>query len=85
MMIAIGYPLVSALPQELVFRVLFFRRYARHSATVAVRRLLVLNAAVFSYAHLMYWSWICPGTYFRSVDWHLPIVITCGGISPRLC
>lgn len=57
MMIAIGYPLVSALPQELVFRVLFFRRY--HAILPRSRSgLLVLNAAVFSYAHLMYWSWI---------------------------
>ena len=52
----IGYPLVSALPQELLFRPLFFRRYA--AILPAGPRADVLNAAVFSFAHLMYWSWI---------------------------
>ena len=50
------YPLLSALPQELVFRALFFHRYAlilpRGRAAIA------LNAAIFSFAHLMYWSWV---------------------------
>ncbi|RJL08496.1 CPBP family intramembrane glutamic endopeptidase [Paracoccus siganidrum] len=50
------YPLLSALPQELIFRPLFFHRYGAllpvgHGAIAA-------NAAVFSFAHLMYWSWI---------------------------
>ena len=52
----IGYPLASALPQELLFRPLFFRRY--HSILPDGRGAYVLNAAVFSFAHLMYWSWI---------------------------
>lgn len=55
-MIVLLYPVLSALPQELIFRPLFFRRYA----TLLPRRplALVLNAAVFSLAHLMYWHWI---------------------------
>jgi hypothetical protein len=56
------YPLLSALPQELIFRPLFFHRYAailpRGQAAVA------LNAAVFSFAHLMYWSWLVAGLTF---------------------
>lgn len=55
--IALLYPFLSALPQEIVFRPLFFRRYA----TILPRRsdlAILLNAAVFSFAHLMYWSWI---------------------------
>jgi membrane protease YdiL (CAAX protease family) len=49
------YPLLSALPQELVFRPLFFRRYghlfpAGHSALLA-------NGALFGLAHLMFWNW----------------------------
>jgi membrane protease YdiL (CAAX protease family) len=55
-MIALLYPLLSALPQELVFRPLFFRRYG--PILPALRPAVVLNAAVFSLAHLMYWSWI---------------------------
>ncbi len=49
------YPLVSALPQELVYRPLFFRRYGDilpDNMPVQVG----LNAALFSLAHLMYWS-----------------------------
>jgi len=54
--IALFYPLVSALPQELVFRPLFFRRYGMLLPEGRVR--LALNAGIFSLAHLMYWSWI---------------------------
>lgn len=50
------YPLLSALPQELIFRPLFFHRYGAlmPSGKVAIG----VNAAVFSFAHLMYWSWV---------------------------
>lgn len=48
------YPLLSALPQELIFRVLYFHRYAPLIGTDRAARLV--NAAVFSLAHLMYWS-----------------------------
>lgn len=62
LMIAVFYPLVSALPQELVFRPLYFRRYGEvlPSGTGG----LVMNAAVFSFAHLMYWSWIVAAMTF---------------------
>lgn len=48
------YPLLSALPQELIFRPLFFHRYGGlipHGPSA-----LIVNAAIFSLAHLMYWS-----------------------------
>ncbi len=48
------YPILSALPQELIFRVLFFHRYAR--LMPGRRAAVALNAGVFSFAHLMYWS-----------------------------
>jgi len=52
------YPLFSALPQELIFRVLFVERYAglfpNKAWTVAV------NAACFGLAHLFYGNWIAP-------------------------
>ncbi len=53
--IIVLYPLLSALPQELVYRPLFFRRYGRilpDNMPVQV----VVNAGLFSLAHLMYWS-----------------------------
>lgn len=50
------YPLLSALPQELVFRALFFGRYRGlfPSEPVAV----AVNALVFGLAHLMFWNWV---------------------------
>ncbi|WP_142661171.1 CPBP family glutamic-type intramembrane protease [Paracoccus laeviglucosivorans] len=50
------YPLLSALPQELIFRPLFFHRYA--ALLPEGRGAIALNAAIFSFAHLMYWSWV---------------------------
>ena len=61
--IALAYPPVSALPQELVFRPLFFRRYAAILPQAAVPA-LVLNAAVFAWAHLMYWSAVVAAMTF---------------------
>lgn len=48
------YPLLSALPQELIFRTLFFHRY--RTLLPDPRHAVLLNAAIFSFAHLMYWS-----------------------------
>ena len=48
------YPLLSALPQELIFRALYFHRYAPLMGGERAARLV--NAAIFSLAHLMYWS-----------------------------
>ena len=48
------YPILSALPQELIFRPLFFHRFG---SLFPVRGTAVaVNAFVFSFAHLMYWS-----------------------------
>lgn len=48
------YPILSALPQELIFRVLFFHRFG--SLFPDPRVAVLVNAAVFAFAHLMYWS-----------------------------
>lgn len=56
------YPFLSALPQELVFRPLFFRRYG--AVLPGGGAGLVLNAALFSLAHLMYWSGIVAAMTF---------------------
>ena len=57
LMIAGFYPVLSALPQELVFRVLFFQRYDSILPSHPIVS-VPLNALVFSFAHLMYWSWV---------------------------
>lgn len=56
------YPLLSALPQEVMFRVLYFERYA--SILPGGPAGLVLNAAIFSLAHLIYWNWIVAALTF---------------------
>jgi len=61
--IALLYPLLSALPQELVFRPLFFRRYGALLPRDP-RVSLVVNAFVFSWAHLMFWSWVVGAMTF---------------------
>lgn len=62
LMILLLYPALSALPQEIVFRALFFRRY--RAILPRGRAALVLNAALFSLAHLMYWSGIVAAMTF---------------------
>ncbi|MBC7158277.1 MAG: CPBP family intramembrane metalloprotease [Rhodobacteraceae bacterium] len=54
LMIVALYPIFSALPQELLFRPLFFRRYG--ALMPDTRTAIAVNAAVFSLAHLMYWN-----------------------------
>lgn len=62
LMIMLLYPILSALPQEIVFRPLFFRRYG---ALIPGPRMAILaNAAVFSFAHLMFWNWIVMAMTF---------------------
>ncbi|MFI0394770.1 CPBP family glutamic-type intramembrane protease [Paracoccus jiaweipingae] len=56
------YPLLSALPQELIFRALFFHRYA--TLMGGPRAALWVNAAVFSLAHLMYWNLLVAAMTF---------------------
>jgi membrane protease YdiL (CAAX protease family) len=62
-MIAVLYPFLSALPQEIIFRPLFFRRYG--ALLPSDPRLQVgLNATIFAAAHLMYWSWVVAAMTF---------------------
>lgn len=55
-MIMTLYPLVSAFPQEIIFRSLFFERYGVlfPSAWMAI----VANGVVFGFGHLFYENWI---------------------------
>lgn len=50
------YPFLSALPQELIFRALFFGRY--RGLFASERQAVVVNALVFGLAHLMFWNWV---------------------------
>lgn len=55
-MIMVFYPLVSAFPQEIIFRSLFFERYGIlfSGAWMAI----LVNGAAFGFGHLFYENWI---------------------------
>lgn len=55
LLVVVLYPLLSALPQELFYRVLFFERYG--ALFPNARLAIVCNAACFGLAHLFYANW----------------------------
>lgn len=61
--IVVLYPPLSALPQEVLFRALFFRLYGPVLPR-GVAAQVVLNAALFALAHLAYRSWVVAGLAF---------------------
>ena len=60
--IMIFYPIFSAFPQELLFRVLFFNRY-RH-LYASPNQAIFVNALCFSLAHVFYANWIACALSF---------------------
>lgn len=54
--LAIAYPLILVLSQELIFRPLFFKRYG--DLFRAQSHAITANAFLFSFAHLMYFHWV---------------------------
>ncbi|MBI1218927.1 MAG: CPBP family intramembrane metalloprotease [Rhodobacteraceae bacterium] len=60
--IVVLYPILSALPQELLFRVLYFRRYG--AMLPGGWPGLALNGAIFALAHLMFHSWVVAAMTF---------------------
>jgi uncharacterized protein len=56
LLIMLLYPFLSALPQEIVFRELFFRRYGALFA--GPRSAILVNGFLFGAAHLIFWNWV---------------------------
>ncbi|HDZ34841.1 MAG TPA: CPBP family intramembrane metalloprotease, partial [Pseudoalteromonas sp.] len=56
------YPILSVIPQELIFRTYFFHRYKRIMPKKAVR--IIVSASVFALAHIVYANWIAVGLAF---------------------
>lgn len=56
LMIMLLYPILSAFPQEIIFRSLFFERYGAlfPNANVAI----VMNGVVFALGHLFFFNWV---------------------------
>ena len=55
LMILLLYPILSVLPQEILYRVLFFSRYG--TLFGSRRTAIGVNALAFGLAHLFYWNW----------------------------
>lgn len=60
------YPLFSAWPQEIIFRTFFFHRYKNVFKSKQLR--VVISAAVFALAHLLFANWIAVvGSFFAGL------------------
>jgi len=62
LLLIVLYPLLSVLPQELIFRTYFFHRYKRIMPKKGVR--IIVSATVFALAHIVYANWIAVGLAF---------------------
>jgi len=58
LLVMILYPILSALPQELVFRSFFFRRYGEFFRTRTA--MIVVNMLLFGFIHVMFHNWVSP-------------------------
>ena len=66
--IMIAYPLLSVVPQEIIYRAFFFHRY--HSLFMHEKVSILANAALFAFAHILFRNWIAViGSFFASVLW----------------
>jgi len=80
LLVMVAYPVISVLPQELIYRVFFFERY--DPLFGRGRGMLAANAAAFSLGHLVFhnWpavlltlagGWLFARTYQRTRSWGL--------------
>lgn len=66
--IMVFYPLWSALPQELIFRVFYFHRYSQIIPNLNV--LMILNAFLFAFMHIIFNNWIAlVGGFIVGLFW----------------
>ncbi|ATC94287.1 CPBP family intramembrane glutamic endopeptidase [Pseudoalteromonas tunicata] len=56
LMLIVFYPLVSVMPQELIYRTYFFHRYKKIIPDKRWR--ILLSASTFSLAHIIYDNWV---------------------------
>ncbi|SHF28249.1 CAAX protease self-immunity [Fodinibius roseus] len=62
MVVMVLYPLLSALPQEFIYRTFFFHRY--DSLTSLKYSTIILSALAFSFLHIVYDNWWAVGLSF---------------------
>lgn len=56
--VMVAYPLVSVIPQEIIFRSFFFQRYGRIFRTPTA--MVIASALLFGAAHLIFQNWVAP-------------------------
>jgi len=56
LIVMVLYPILSAYPQEIISRVFFFQRYADFFPSSIT--LIVVNAALFAWMHILFGNWI---------------------------
>lgn len=57
-LVMVAYPLLSVIPQEIIFRSFFFQRYARIFPTPL--RMVLASGLLFGAAHLIFQNWVAP-------------------------
>ncbi|NBX74601.1 MAG: CPBP family intramembrane metalloprotease [Alphaproteobacteria bacterium] len=55
-MVMLAYPLLSVWPQEVLFRSVFFRRYA--ALFVSDRAMMVASGLAFGFVHIIFHNWV---------------------------
>jgi membrane protease YdiL (CAAX protease family) len=67
-LIMITYPVFSVVPQEIIYRAFFFHRYSSLFANKSVG--IVINAALFAFAHILFRNWIAViGSFVAGLLW----------------
>lgn len=67
-LIMIAYPVFSVVPQEIVYRAFFFHRYSSLFAHKKVN--IVVNAALFAFAHILFRNWVAViGSFVAGLLW----------------
>ncbi len=66
--IMITYPVLSVVPQEIIYRVFFFHRYGE--LFVNKKLSVVTNAALFAFAHILFRNWVAViGAFVAGILW----------------
>jgi hypothetical protein len=56
--VMVAYPLLSVVPQEIIFRVFFFSRYS--AIFTRNRAMIIASGITFGLAHLVFHNWVAP-------------------------
>ncbi len=58
MLVMVFYPILSAAPQEIIFREFFFARYATYFTST--QRMVLASGIAFAFAHIFFHNWVAP-------------------------